>query len=105
MSAPHRIEATPGRDIFDLDDVSDLPEGLRPKDRKGKNSPASDRLVALLKQANRPLKLPEMRAALFRLNGDAPCRSTLVALLNVNIDKGRLRRVSHGLYALPDADT
>jgi len=83
-------------DIFDITDISDLPPDFFKSRRHSK-------YVDLIAQAGRPVSVKELKVAIFRKSGKkvGPVVATSCGVL---ARAGRLRRVAHGVYALPEKD-
>lgn len=84
------------KDPFDLTDVSDLPERIRPKRERISKA---DMALALLQVAGRPVSTVELSAAMYRVHGvQIRLADVCSHLLSFNIRAGRIKRVGRGLY-------
>lgn len=81
------------RDPFDISDVSDLPESLRPQSRGN-----AGRVEELLKQAGGPITIKQMRVALYRLYGEKRSTESVASSLRNLAETGRAERVAGGTY-------
>lgn len=87
------------KNIFDLTDTSDLPEGFgAPRRRAGH----PDKYKPLLEAAGRPVTAYEVQAAIFRQTKQRIAIGSVSRALAAGVVDGRFRRVGIGLYALPE---
>ena len=94
-------------DIFDTNDVSDLPEELRKVVAEptgvARRQKYGSKYESLLREAKRPLSVRQMVAALWRKDGCGPRHTqTVYNALKPLVEAGRIVRVGDGTYTLPE---
>lgn len=68
-------------DVFDLTDLSDLPQELRQELVVSKRDEFEKRLIELFKRAGRELNIDEIQAAYYRVHGEFKSRNKVTAKL------------------------
>ena len=93
-------------DIFDLEDVSDLPASLRERITKKNHDPFAMEIIDLLVRAGRPLNLDELTAGYYRLYKKERSRKQIMAKLYTMSKQQdapvRSIKGKHGVYELTD---
>ena len=85
--------------------VDDLPDALKAQLSKGpSHRPSGGAIFTQLQRvfANGPLSTDDILIAIYHDNGDVIKRVTLMSRLNYYIRGGHFRRVSVGMFALPE---
>ena len=90
-------------DTYDFDDLSDVPEKLRPKSHGG-DRPGRSWIEDALSAAGRPLTSQQLRIVRFRLNGRTIEAGSISRALHDLTRGGFIIRIRHGLYGLPGSD-
>ena len=84
-------------DIFDLENVNDLPEDMRPARRDTK----AERILKLFEIANKPLSNAQLAVGFYRKYGEKINRSNLSAyLLHLSRRMKAIKKVHHGVWEL-----
>jgi hypothetical protein len=80
-------------DLFDLDDISDLPFAVKRKDT------AAHLIADVLNQSAEPVSIDQVRAAIYRKHGRDINRGTIMNELRKADIRKEVRRVRRGVYA------
>lgn len=86
------------KSIFDLEDMSDLPETMRPRETP------PGRWERLLREAGGPISITQFRAAAYRKYGKVFRSEVASATLRTLTERGKARRVAYGVYVHLDND-
>ena len=84
-------------DIFDLENVNDLPEEMRPARRDTK----VERILKLFEIANKPLSSAQLAVGFYRKYGEQINRSILYAYLqHMSCRMKAIKKVNRGVWEL-----
>lgn len=95
-----------GKNPFDFNDLSDLPEDLQDKLTVATNGSVNEivKVVAAGKEAGfDALSLNQIKAAGLRMGIELPTDATIRAWLNTGVEQGKLTKPSRQTYAIAGA--